>query len=466
MQSFEEVKKYSKTVCEQIRWKKAHPMIAEEIENHICDQRDAYILEGEEEETATRNAIVQMGDAVTVGMALDKTHKPKPQWALIFLTIVLMLIGAGVSYLTNTSWGDAGSFHVFPFAVALAAFLLTYFLDFSALGKYPKQCYFFLLVIGITGLMLSPRINGRAYFVLGGYSANMAYLSLLFPLVYSLFIYTSRNKGVRGIISCWAAYIPYAVILLLVPSPTGFVLYTFAALICLAVAAARGWFGISKKRGMFLMMFPAVCSAVFLGVWYMFNAYRISRISVLLHPYSDPKGYMIVLIRDLMSNAVFAGKGSIPSKYGINAFPIPLLGTDYALTALTHYYGWIIFCGIVMIFTAFSILGFYYISKQRSALGLMVSLPILLTFVMQAVIYIINNLGYGLLSALSLPLVSYGEAALLINSVLIGFMLSVFRTGDIFKDKYRPYVKESPFIIYEDGKLIVNLMLRKKYKES
>lgn len=459
MQPFEEIKKYSKTVCQEIRWKKVRPMIAAEIENHICDQRDAYILEGEEEETATRNAIAQMGDAVTVGMALDKTHKPKPQGVLIFLTIVLILIGAGISYLINTKWNYPGSFHIFPLVVALVAFLITYFLDFSVLGKYPKQCYFFLLAIGITGLMLSSRTDSRAYFVWGGYSVSMAYLSLLFPLAYSLFIYSMRDKGVRGIISCGAAYVPYAVILLLVPTRTGFILYTFVALISLGVTVARGWFGISKKRGMLLMLFPTVCAVVLLCVWYVFNAHWVSI-------YSEPRGRMIVLIRDLISNAVFLGQGSVPLKYGINTLSMPLLGMSFALTALIHLYGWIIFIGIVMIFTAFSVLGFYYVSKQRSVLGLMVSLPILLTFVIQVVVYILDNLGYGLLSALSLPLVSYGGAVLLINSALIGFMLSVFRTGDIFKDKYRPHVKESPFIIYEDGKLTINLMMRKKYKES
>ncbi|SHO43161.1 FtsW/RodA/SpoVE family cell cycle protein [Anaerocolumna xylanovorans] len=466
MQPFEEIKKYSKTVCEQIRWKKAHSMIAEEIENHICDQRDAYISEGEEEETATRNAITQMGDAVTVGMELDKTHKSKPQWVLISLTIILMLIGAGVSYLTNTFWNSPGSFHIFPFIVALAAFLITYFLDFSVLGKYPKQCYLLTLVIGMLGLMLSSQINGRAWFVWAGNSVSLAYLSLLFPLTYSLFIYTMRNKGARGIIFCGIAYIPYAIILLLIPTATGFVLYTLTALILLCAAIARGWFGVSKKLGMLFVLFPAGCAAALSCVWCVFNAYRISRISILLHPYSDPKGYQTILIRELMSNAAFTGKGTIPQKYGENPLSMSFFGTDFALTALTHHYGWIAFLGVVMIFTVFSILGFHYVSKQRSVLGLMVSLSILLTFVMQAAIYIIDNLGYGLLSALSLPLVSYGKAALLINSGLIGFMLSVFRTGDIVKDGYKPYKKPGSFIVYEDGKLIIDLTMRKTYKEN
>jgi len=38
MSQSDEIKQYVKTVCEQIRWKKARSIVAEEIENHICDK--------------------------------------------------------------------------------------------------------------------------------------------------------------------------------------------------------------------------------------------------------------------------------------------------------------------------------------------------------------------------------------------------------------------------------------------
>lgn len=82
MSQSDEIKQYVKTVCEQIRWKKARSIVAEEIENHICDQRDAYVSQGEDEKTATEKAILQMGNAVSVGMELDKIHRPKPQWTM------------------------------------------------------------------------------------------------------------------------------------------------------------------------------------------------------------------------------------------------------------------------------------------------------------------------------------------------------------------------------------------------
>lgn len=95
------IKDYSESVCNQIRWKKAHSVIAEEIENHLCDQRDAYIVEGKEESVATNMAIKQMGDPVLIGMGLDQTHKPKAQWSMLVLTTLIFIIGFAIRIIAN-----------------------------------------------------------------------------------------------------------------------------------------------------------------------------------------------------------------------------------------------------------------------------------------------------------------------------------------------------------------------------
>lgn len=43
-----EMHEYLDTISEQIRCKKARPMVVEEIENHINDQAEAYIKDGME----------------------------------------------------------------------------------------------------------------------------------------------------------------------------------------------------------------------------------------------------------------------------------------------------------------------------------------------------------------------------------------------------------------------------------
>lgn len=93
--------------------------------------------------------------------------------------------------------------------------------------------------------------------------------------------------------------------------------------------------------------------------------------------------------------------------------------------------------------------------KQKSVLGSFVALSIIITFVLQMVLAIFDNLGYGLVSSLAMPFIVYGKSGLFINDALAGFMLSVFRTGEIFKDNF--VKKTTPFILYKDGKLIIDL---------
>ena len=48
----ETIRAYLDTVEEQIRWKRARPVLARELEQHLTDQRDAFQAEGNDPETA------------------------------------------------------------------------------------------------------------------------------------------------------------------------------------------------------------------------------------------------------------------------------------------------------------------------------------------------------------------------------------------------------------------------------
>ena len=89
----ETIREYLDTVQEQIRWKRVRLVVARELEQHLTDQRDAFLEEGTAPEEAERLAVEEMGDPVTVGTELDRIHRPKPQWGLLTATLVLALLG-------------------------------------------------------------------------------------------------------------------------------------------------------------------------------------------------------------------------------------------------------------------------------------------------------------------------------------------------------------------------------------
>lgn len=458
MQPFEQIKEYSIKVCEQIRWKKAKPIIATEIENHLCDQRDAYILDGNDENIATQKAIAQMGDAVLVGKELDKTHKPKPQFLMITLTGILMLLGLSINYFINTSINSLATFNVLSYILAFGVFLSCYFLDFTILKKHSKMLYVFILVVSIISVILGTEVNGRHYWL----SVSLSYLALIYPLVFALFAYNMRNKGMRGILLCGIAYLPFAVILLIIPSITGLILYTITALITLCYAIHRGWFGVKKLYGFLLVLVPTI---VVLGILVLgcIAPYASNRLSIFLNPEQDARGagYLYWIIRNILSGASFFGKGSTQFDIEVTSSILPEIHTDHTLIYLINQFGFIVLFGITALMMIFSAVGITKALKQKSVLGSVVALSIVVTFILQALLYIIDNLGYSFIPSLSLPFISFGYSALLIDSALIGFMLSIFRTGNVFRDSHSKNgnkdKRTDSIFSYDDGKLIINL---------
>ena len=108
----ETIREYLDTVQEQIRWKRARPVVARELEQHLNDQRGAFLEEGNTPETAERLAVEEMGDPVSVGTALDRVHRPRPQWGML-AAMAVSLCGwlalrlferYGVSYFPEYIW--------------------------------------------------------------------------------------------------------------------------------------------------------------------------------------------------------------------------------------------------------------------------------------------------------------------------------------------------------------------------
>lgn len=455
MLSFEKIKEYTHTVCSQIRWEKAHSIISEEIENHIIDQRDAYVKNGTNEADATDKAIAQMGDPVTVGTQLDRTHRPRPQWGMLILTILMVILGIAIRIILSSD----SSLRIIQYNPAqgifvlagIALLMIAYFADFTLIGKYPKTVYFSVLLLSVITLLASARFNGRAY--------HAAYCLLLFPVAFSAIVYSTRGKGYWGIVLCEFAFLLPTVIAVSVPTATGLLLLAISGLVILSVAIAKDWFMTKKLHSFILAYVPALGFIIFLSLKLFSSPHAWNRIQAAFHPELYPRsfGYTVTVIKSLLENAKLLGCGTLPEQFAaFDRFPLPEPNTDYLLTYIVFKMGWLVFGVIMGMLTVFIVKGFIMCFKQKSVLGLLVSISVLLTFTFQVINYVIYNLGFGLLGPLSLPLFSYGNTALMINLALIGLMLSVFRCGDIAKDKYIRASSKYNFITWNERKLTID----------
>mgnify|MGYP001138646274 CR=1 FL=1 len=80
MPKYETIQDYLRAMEEQIRWKRAWPVLCRELRQHMEDQRDDFAAQGFAD--AEQMAAAEMGDPVPVGVELDRLHRPKPQRGL------------------------------------------------------------------------------------------------------------------------------------------------------------------------------------------------------------------------------------------------------------------------------------------------------------------------------------------------------------------------------------------------
>lgn len=464
MQPSEQIQKYCSDVCDQIRWKKAKPVIAAEIENHLCDQRDAYISSGYDDMTAAEKAVLQMGDPVSLGQQLDKTHKPSPQKPMIVLTGIFMLAGISANYFIAHSANSLDTFQILPYILAFGLFMICYYLDFTILGKHARKLYYLVFLIAVIQIMTGSSVNGRLYWHMGPVFISSSYLSLIFPVAYALFIYSMRKKGFEGIFKCGIAYLPFAAVLWKIPTMSGLIMYTLTALTVLCFSVFRGWFGVSRKQGLMLVLIPSVTVLTGLTVFaFIAMPQVIERFNTFVNPSQRrwEAGYLYCLIRELISASIFLGRGGVTENMG-DITNLPGISTDYSLVYLIHQVGFVVLLCIAVFVILFSFLGIRKALKEKSALGSLLSLSIILTFMLQSFFYIMDNVGYGLVASLSMPFISYGNSSLFIHAALTGFMLSIFRTGEIVRDP-SPLASESSrkrgrsIFTYENGRIIINL---------
>ena len=266
---------------------------------------------------------------------------------------------------------------------------------------------------------------------------RLSYLALVFPAAYALAVYRMRSMGLPGILLGGIGYLPPAVILVCIPCLSGLILYSIAALGTLCLAIGRGWFGPNRRRQ--VLVISALLAGALLCLAVLGRRYLSGRLGILLHPEQDRlgAGYVYCMIRDILSESVWWGTGGVPEWVG-SVELLPNLRTDFALVYLAHRFGFAAWLGMAALMAVFSAVGVRKALGEGSMLGSLLALAAALTLAVQAGSYLICSLGYGLFGPLSLPFISDGLGALLLNAALTGLMLSVFRTGEAYRDRPLP----------------------------
>ena len=85
----------------QIRDKYAKEFVTDEVRAHIEDQSEAYEEDGLSHEDAVSKAVDEMGDPVSVGVDLDRIHRPHMEWRFLLYVFFIATLNLGVQYIVN-----------------------------------------------------------------------------------------------------------------------------------------------------------------------------------------------------------------------------------------------------------------------------------------------------------------------------------------------------------------------------
>lgn len=440
------IKDYLDSVLKQVRYVRVHQTLSSELGNHILDQKEAYEAQGANEEEALVKAIREMGDPIEVGTRLDRTHRPRPQWSMIVLTVILLAAGLFIRFFTSRLATNGVEYYYRQLMFTLVGMVLmiaVYKVDFTIIAKVPKTIFLSLAALTIGIILVTNPVYGRyAYGI---------YPLLLFPTAFAGLIYSMRNKGYQGVILCGIGFLVPLFLAFFIPSISSAFLLSLSCLILLTVAITQGLFNVRKLFALLLVYIPTLIA----GCITLILAWR--RLSLVFMPQLDSMGagYMELLVRRILKESVWIGQGGAASPSDRPL--LPGINEDFLLTYIIHRFGWIAFVIVSLLFIVFIVRALILCARQRSVLARLVSLSVILVMALQVVFYSAVNLGFHMFSPLSLPFISQGSSFLLVNMCLVGILLSVFRTGHFMKDESGGRkIPQKSFITYEDGRLTID----------
>ncbi|EAF8305161.1 FtsW/RodA/SpoVE family cell cycle protein [Listeria monocytogenes] len=401
---------YLGKVIAKVKSKQAHNMIKKELSNHLEELSDSFQRRGLSIEDADKKAMQEMGDPSAVGKNMNQLHKPRMDWLLIALFILL----AGIGFLPLMSdVVSPNSFFIKKqivwLALAILALIGFLFFDYRKLKNLWMYFYAAALILFFTPFLVGVSLTGGGRWVsLGGIMIDSPAISLfLFFLAWAgIFTKVTDFKGwkklVMLLILFWAPIISYTMINRLVFS----IIYFLCVLVMSIFYYRRNRFAIKVALGNLLV-----------GIIF---------ISTMILKFSS--SYLsdnLISVKAILSQAGWFGKGLH------NNLTIPEAHTDFVFPFLVYSFGWvfgIFLCLLLLVFILRISLNAF---KTKDLFGRLLTIGGAVLFTVPAFWNILMGLGIVPIMVVPLPFISYGGSMLLVYAALLGLILNVYRRKDI-----------------------------------
>ena len=410
-------KEYLEILAEQIRYKKALPMIEKELEDHMEDQKKDFLASGMTEKEAEAAAVMEMGDPVAVGVDMDRIHRPKMAWGLILLTGALYLAGMIFRYLLYDRSGlgiyiaNSWVYYVLAFVVMIGVC----YVDYSRIGEKARELTVGLFLILMAGIWFGGTVvNGSfGWISVGGMMIlNVRVLVYLFLPLYGAILYRYRGQGYEVIWKAAAWMLPAVVVVFYANS------LMLALLLCVF------------SMVIFLLLYAGM-------VWKFGAVYQKERLQMLLPPYGEEISAVMEPLRSAAANSHMVGSSAQAMK-GLEMYG----DRDFLFTYILS------FCGIltaVLFISLIAVLLFYLLKhtlRQRNQAGRIMGLGCTVVLVGRLGIYLLGNLGLQPYGDGYCPFLSTGGSSAVVTGILLGLLFSIYRYQNIAKEPKKSRTKQ------------------------
>lgn len=413
------MEEYLNNLLDQIRCKKAHAAIREELESHISDQIEDNMKAGMTREEAEKAAVCDMGDPVTTGISLDQIHRPKMARQMIVLMAVIMFAGVLIHWMMGA-----------PVACmqTISGFCLMFFichLDYTRIAAIAKVIAAGFILVGIYALFFGVRFGGNIFVAsLLWFRISMFSFLMLYVPVYGAILYSYYGEGYKGLVKAALWAVPPLFIALMMSSLTLFLILSVCMVSLLVLAVVKKWFQVKQKR---VVIGAAILVLAITGILQIANApYQMDRIRNFLAGDVE-SNYVTKVLKNCFSGSILIGKGVEELKT-----TLPDYNNSFILAYLTGTYGYIICAAVCAVLVLLIVAIFSIVFRQKNQLGMMMGFGSGMILFTNIAINLLENFGILPTSQTFLPFFSKGGSCMYVCYILMGVILSVYRYKDVY----------------------------------
>ena len=413
------MEEYLNNLLDQIRCKKAHAAIREELESHISDQIEDNMKAGMTREEAEKAAVCDMGDPVTTGISLDQIHRPKMARQMIVLMAVIMFAGVLIHWMMGA-----------PLACmqTISGFCLMFFichLDYTRIAAIAKVIAAGIILVGIYALFFGVRFGGNIFVAsLLWFRISMFSFLMLYVPVYGAILYSYYGEGYKGLVKAALWAVPPLFIALMMSSLTLFLILSVCMVSLLVLAVVKKWFQVKQKR---VVIGAAILVLAITGILQIANApYQMDRIRNFLAGDVE-SNYVTKVLKNCFSGSILIGKGVEELKT-----TLPDYNNSFILAYLTGTYGYIICAAVCAVLVLLIVAIFSIVFRQKNQLGMMMGFGSGMILFTNIAINLLENFGILPTSQTFLPFFSKGGSCMYVCYILMGVILSVYRYKDVY----------------------------------